>query len=284
MDWNQAWGLEIDLWQKASGKSCQEFWADKKSARIFAQKEIEHQKNRIDQTLASLDLKKSMQVLDIGSGPGSLAIPMARKVNSVTTVEPSSGMNQVMADLVAEENLTNIIPVAYSWEEVPIARLTPPYDLVVASLSLGMRDIRAAIEKMNQVCSGQVALFWHGGIPEWEDMPRALWPDLFNTPYHGGPKGDILFQVLYQMGIYPEIKVFSNYFCEIFSSLDEAVTFYGKRFQELGPQHGPVLRAYLEDHCKKTKEGLVHGFNHVIMKFSWSPRSIQGENPTGSSR
>ncbi len=162
--------------------------------------------------------------------------------------------------------------------------LTPPYDLVVASLSLGMSDLKGAIKKMNQVCTGQVAFFWHAGIPQWEDMPRALWPDIFARPYHGGPKSDIIFQVLYRMGIYPEVKIFPNDFCEIFESMDSAVSFYARRFQILSPEHRPIVEAYLKEHCKKDDRGLVHEFNHMIMKLSWRPNDFNQSGTQGDKR
>ncbi len=149
--------------------------------------------------------------------------------------------------------------------------LEAPYDLVIASMSLGMADIRGAIEKMNRVCTGDVVLFWHAGIPGWEDMPNALWPDLFGKPYHGGPKSDILFQVLYQMGIYPEVAVFSHHFHELFPSMDAAVDYYCKRFEQIQSPHLPLLESYLQEKCVKTADGLLHGFDHTAMKFSWHP-------------
>lgn len=269
IDWNKAWTEATELWNQSAGKPCQGFWADKKSAEVFAKKDIQQHKNRLEKTLSSLELTPDMRVLDVGAGPGNLAIPMAKKTAWITTVEPSPGMNAVLDDQIAENRITNITTIRATWEEVDVTRLTPHYDLVVASLSLGMSDLKGAIEKMNQVCTGQVALFWHAGIPEWEDMPRALWPDIFAKPYHGGPKSDIIFQLLYRMGIYPEVKVFSNDFCEIFDSMDSAVSFYAQRFQILSPEHRPIVEAYLKEHCKKDNRGLVHEFNHIIMKLSW---------------
>ncbi|SMC99531.1 Methyltransferase domain-containing protein [Desulfocicer vacuolatum DSM 3385] len=270
IDWNDAWKNEIDLWHEASGKSCKEYWDDKKSAAVYSKRHMEHHQARVEKTLKELPLTPESRVLDIGAGPGNLAIPMAEIVKSVTTVEPSFGMNDIMQERIKDENIINIKSVKKTWEEVdPQKDLCPPYDIVMASMSLGMRDIRAAIEKMNQVCKGSVVLFWHAGTPGWEDMPNQLWPKLFGKQYHGGPKSDILFQVLYQMGIYPEVKVFPNHFHEVFSSMETAMSFYIKRFEKIEPRHRPFLESYLKEKCLKTDQGLVHGFDHIAMKISW---------------
>ncbi len=273
VNWNDEWKHEMDLWQNSSGKSCKEFWADKKSAAVYSREHVEHHQKRIDKTLEGLVLTPRTRVLDIGAGPGNLAVPMAKRVQSVTTIEPSAGMNAVMKGCIERQKVKNIIPIEKTWEAVdPDLDLTPPYDLVIASMSLGMRDIREAIEKMNQVCRGEVTLFWHAGIPGWEDMPKTLWPQLFGTKYHGGPKSDLLFQVLYQMGIYPQIEVFPSHFHEVFVSMDAALTFYCKRFDQIQPVHHPMIQSYLEEKCVKTQEGFVHGFDHIAMKFSWKSK------------
>lgn len=276
IDWNRIWKTQMMCWRKTSGKSCSEFWADEKSARVYSDKYGKHHRERIEKTLQGLGLTPESRVLDIGAGPGNLALPMAALAGSVTTVEPSPGMNAVMASEMAQSRITNIVRIEKTWEKVDLKTdLEPPYDLVLASMSLGMPDIRAALEKMNGVCNGQVVLFWHAGIPGWEIMPRALWPDLFDTDYHGGPKSDVLFQVLYQMGIYPEIRVFSNHFTEVFRDMDTAVDFYYRRFDQLRPEHRPALVSFLNAHCSTSERGLVHGFDHQSMRFAWRPEKFR---------
>ncbi len=278
IDWNRVWEEQTLLWQDSAGKSCKEFWEDEGAARVYSKKASGPHSERITRTVAGLALTPDTRVLDIGAGPGNLALPMAQTARSVTTVEPSPGMNRVMSRGIAEQKADNIIQIKKTWEEADVARdLDPPYDLVLASMSLGMKDIRAAIEKMNQVCRGRVVLFWHAGIPGWEIMPKTLWPQLFNTEYYGGPKSDVLFQVLYQMGIYPEIQVSANQFFEVFPDMEEAKAFYFKRFTCLTPRHDTALENFLLKHCEKTDQGLVHGFSHDAMRFEWNVKETTNE-------
>ncbi len=48
--------------------------------------------------LAHLPLEPTMTVLDIGSGPGTLAIPIARRVQAVTAIDFSSAMLEVLRE------------------------------------------------------------------------------------------------------------------------------------------------------------------------------------------
>lgn len=261
IDWNKVWTNKMAHWRQASGKSCKECWADKKSATTYAAKHCAEHQDRVSRTLKELEIKSHSRVLDIGAGPGNLAIPIAKLVKFVTTVEPSKGMNSVMKTNMQEENVDNIITVEKTWEEVSLTSdLSPPYDLVIASMSLGMDDIEAAIIKMNQVCNGVITLFWHAGTPGWEAMPKEIWPKLFGKQYHGGPKSDVLFQVLYQMGIYPETSVSLNHFKETFPTLEAAEEYYCKRFNQITPEQRPVVKSYLKKHCSKTEDGYVHFF------------------------
>lgn len=278
INWNEVWITEMEHWHQSSGKSCKEYWADEKSAAVYSKKHCDEHQQRIDTTLEGLSLTSQFRVLDIGAGPGNIAIPMAKIAQSVTTVEPSKGMNAVMKAEIQQQSIDNIINIEKTWEDVtPPLDLTPPYDLVIASMSLGMSDIKAAIEKMNHVCNGLVALFWHAGTPGWEIMPKVLWPKLFGQQYHGGPKSDILFQILYQMGIYPEISTFTHHFHEIFPTIEAAQNFYCKRFNQIQPEQRPILESYLKQHCLQTEEGFVHVLKHTTMKFSWRTSEISHE-------
>ena len=51
-------------------------------------------------------LTAEMTVLDVGSGIGRWALPMARRVRRVTAVEPLQGMRQVLVERVAAQGIT----------------------------------------------------------------------------------------------------------------------------------------------------------------------------------
>ncbi|NYT10667.1 MAG: methyltransferase domain-containing protein [Methanosarcinales archaeon] len=57
--------------------------------------------SRIDQTIWETDISENTRVLDIGSGPGILVIPLAQKAAQVTAVEPVEGMCSVMKEKMA---------------------------------------------------------------------------------------------------------------------------------------------------------------------------------------
>ena len=63
------------------------------------------------------------------------------------------------------------------WEDVDIARdLKAPYDIVIASLSLTMYDIREALQKMDAAATDSVHLFWFADMAFYRIHKSAGFP------------------------------------------------------------------------------------------------------------
>lgn len=96
--------------------------------------------------IARLDLRGVRSVLDIGCGPGTLALPLAARVEQVTALDYSEGMLQQLQERAREAGLSNIRALHRAWED-DWSDL-PVHDLVVASRSTTVDDLDAALRKM----------------------------------------------------------------------------------------------------------------------------------------
>ncbi|TRZ66937.1 MAG: class I SAM-dependent methyltransferase [Methanothrix sp.] len=270
IDWNKVWKNNV-LKNRGPGSvaDCANIWNEKENAKHFLRMAQEGDE-RIRMTINGMKTTPESRVLDIGGGPGTLAVPLAKKVACVTVVEPSKGMMSVLQDNIAEHGIENISCVQKRWEDIdPGSDLVAPYDVVFASYSLGMLDIKEAIQKMVATSSKYVYLYWFAGESSWDAHYRAIWPQIHGSAYHPGPRCDVLYNVLYHMGIYPHVEAFPLHSVSKFSSLDEAVERLRSNYQITTENQDTVLRDYLRDVLKEEEEYLVLRGSSIRVRVWW---------------
>ena len=105
----------------------------------------------VKEVLDRIKVTANDDILDIGCGPGRLTIPFAKIAKSVTAVDTSKGMLEVLNRRAKEEKLGNISCVNKFWREVEAGKdIKKKYDIVVASNSvnlLGAKEIRDGNKK-----------------------------------------------------------------------------------------------------------------------------------------
>lgn len=183
----------------------------------------------VERQLASMAIPDGASVIDIGAGPGTLAVPLARRGCRVTAVEPSASMRRALRKSMDREGVAVTILEA-PWEHVDPAVLAHPFDVVIASYSLMMVDLRAALAKMHAVCRGRVHLFWSLTPAGGDAIEQALWPAIHGAEYPPEPMADCVWNVLYQMGIMATLEAEYTEVEHRFRDLEEAVAEFRDRF------------------------------------------------------
>ncbi|WP_319643604.1 class I SAM-dependent methyltransferase [Methanovulcanius yangii] len=230
-DWNTKWKRQWNRYRDASMEQTgAAYWDNEDAARDYYRKSLEHRNARVDPVLAGLPLAPTARVLDIGAGPGSITIPLARKVAHVTAVEPSGGMYTVLRENLATESVSNVDTLQKLWEDVDVsADLDGPYDIVFARNSLNVPDIKDAIGTMIAASSDYLAIYWFAGLTPWEMMSCALWPALHGREFASPPKCDIIYNLLYSMGIYPSVESVPFPHTYVFPTSEAAVEYFAPR-------------------------------------------------------
>ncbi|MDO9325600.1 MAG: class I SAM-dependent methyltransferase [Methanoregula sp.] len=270
-DWNEIW--KTRQIQHESSKHIDDpshNWNKRENAERYDSTSRSEYDERILTTINGLDITQESRVLDIGAGPGTLAIPLANLVKDITAVEPGEGMTAILSERMKKEGISNISIIGKRWEDIePSCDLPGQYDVVIASLSLTMEDIRLALRKMDEVSRGSVYLFWFVDMPFWERMYADLWEPLHGLPYHPGPKADCLFGVLYQMGIYANVEMLPLKKEYRFTTMGELTAFFRKRFNVTKPKQERILDGYLKPLIRKEGSEIVISGNSTFAKIWW---------------
>jgi 16S rRNA G527 N7-methylase RsmG len=253
----------------APSQDSTQIWKSREHAKKFWETSLED-RERIDWTIKGMDIRSDSRVLDIGAGPGTLAIPFAQKVAHVTAVEPAEGMISILREKMVEYNVENVSIVQKCWEDVDIeSDLQLPYDAVIASFSLSMLDIREAILKMQTASSKHIYIYWFAGEISWDARNRELWSRLHDKDFPISPRSDVLFCVLYQMGIYPDVTTFSLCHKLRFSSIEEALDYLRPQYQVTTDQQELILRDYLDKNLINGDSSLLLRNDSIRVRISW---------------
>ena len=215
-------------------------------------------------------------VLDIGCGPGVLAVPLSNKVKHVTVVEPSAAMLELLDRHCAEKDVRNITKYHSDWEHMDLEAL-PDFDYVIASYSLAMPAMKEAMIRMNRKARKRVYLYWFCGMASWEKIQADLLPVVYGREHPYRPKTDILYGILCQLGISADVThLEGTMFDYLYENTDAAVANLRKRLNVSDERFDDVFLRYLHESPLFRQEGEQWHFldqtNYVCI--SWKPKEL----------
>ena len=116
----------------------------------------------------ALHVQPHHTLIDVGSGPGRLALPLALRCRHLTAVEPSPAMAQAFLEEAGNHNIQNVSLVESTWEDAQ----TQPADLVLCSHVLyTARHIDRFIEKLTAHAQERVLVILFGTLPSIAHIP-----------------------------------------------------------------------------------------------------------------
>ncbi|MGW8194398.1 MAG: class I SAM-dependent methyltransferase [Desulforhopalus sp.] len=195
----------------------------------------------VSRFLAHLPLTPEMTVLDVGSGPGTLAMPIAKKVHKVTAIDFSQGMLDTLDELARAENITNISTIRCAWEDDWTEKGIVPHDIAVASRSMGVKDLEPAIRKIDSFATKYVFLSDRIGATPFEKGAFAA----LGRQFSAGPDYIYTLNILYTLGIHPNVTVLNLEQDVTYSSMEEAVQSYRWMFHDITADELTALENYI---------------------------------------
>ncbi len=263
IDWNSLWqeARRQKSWQKKKSSD----W-DRKAAG-FAERNCDSA--YVELFLRQMDIDSDFSILDIGSGPGTLALPLARKTRKVTAVDFSPAMLKELSRRADLEELTNIRTVEASWTDDWQQAGIEPHDVVVCSRALSVDNLQKALARLDGWARKRVYVTDRVGSGPFD-------PDLFallDRPFVAGPDYIFTINMLYRMGINPSVDYIELEQSRVFASHEQAMAACRWMFESLNGEEEDKLAAFVEQRLRPVADGMMQYSRRTPVKWaliSWA--------------
>lgn len=149
------------------------------------------------------------EALDIGAGPGTLALPFAKVVRKMTAIEPSPVIVKYLRKGAEEQRVDNIEVINRSWQEINDADITKRFDIVACShLLWQFEDLDKQLKRMEGASRGYCCVVHPAGGAD--PTVKALWPEVTGKKYAGEVDpdlDDLVFVMLREREILVDVRV-----------------------------------------------------------------------------
>lgn len=220
---------------------------------------------RVLATIADL-LDGCRSVLDVGAGFGALAVPLARRVERLTALEPSPAMAAALGRQVARAGLRNVTVVPAPWGAVPV----PAHDLVLcAHVGPLLRPDSAFVRDVGDVARRGVVLVHDAGGGDEKFFFPELYPALLGRPYVREHDDGALLRALRARGLDPRLAVIEYRSDQPFATLDEACEFWMTYMALEGADVRRFLRRFLARRLVVVTGGWLAPFRKRACVLAW---------------
>lgn len=202
-------------------------------------------------------------VLDIGCGNGAITIPLAKKARSVTALDISTRMLDILRENAATEKLSNIQTINKAIEDVEVPEIGS-HDVVVASRSLnGIPDIKTELDKINKIARKYVYItLWGAGNREFENEIA----ELLGRESHEHPDYTIVLNILREMGIHAHSEPLKSNTRNYYSNMEEALDRIQWRVGELSEEEKLIVEEHLSKVLTENPDG---SFSYSRTSSKW---------------
>lgn len=195
-DWNDVWkelrARRTIVQKSASG------W-DKRSS---TSKRVIRDDRYVQDFLGIMKPQPDWTVLDMGCGPGILALPLSRLVRRITAADFAQGVLDTLAEECKTRKISNITVKNLAWEDDWQAAGIDRHDVVIASRSLVPEDLREAIVKIEATARKKILIATIVGDGPFD---RRVF-EAVGRPLDAGPDYICNYNLLHQMGILANVN------------------------------------------------------------------------------
>lgn len=283
--WSERWDIAMSRTENFSAEIRSKDAVDRHEERNVASFDtgMGQSTERVAKALACIRSRGYMQpgmtALDIGSGTGTFTIPFAGEYASVTSLDISAPMQDMVRQRAEQAQLHNIEYLLGNWHTLSLANagMADRYDLVLSSINCRGIYNYETLNKMNRASRGGCCLMtWAGrsSVSHAKELQHLIlgrtlttaggnditFP--FNLIYHMGGEPDLSYATLgWEKRIEPEKAV-------------EGICFNYWRFAEITDAVRTAVRDYVYSHLES--DGCyVEKAEHLIGIMVWDAWRIK---------
>jgi len=237
IDWNRiCWEKRK---QKSSPSGATAYWD--KRAPAFARNSSKSDYSV--KFLRLLEVKPNWTLLDVGCAAGTLALPLAERVKSITAMDISGTMLALLRERCAKRGISTIQTVQGAWEDDWNALGIGEHDVALASRSMITEDFESALTKLDRAARKRVYLSTIvGDGPHDRRIFRALGRNL-----NPGPDYIYIYNLLYRMGIRSNVNFITYHERNSYESPGDAYAHLSLKLEVTTPEEADILRTYLNE-------------------------------------
>lgn len=192
-------------------------------------------------------------VMDVGGGAGRFALPLALRCKHVVVVEPADSMVEALNEGARDAGIHNVTVVQEHWENADVERA----DIVLSAHSVyGVVEAEPFIRKLEANARQKVIVFVLTEQPQSQLSP--FWKPLYGEERIDLPALRELMNVLWELEIYPSLRMFSPTPVQMFESKEAAFEQLRHRLHvDNDSEVERRLRSAISDLLEETPDGLM---------------------------
>lgn len=220
----------------------------------------------VQRVRATID--SSATVLDVGAGPGRIALPLAATAQAVTAVDPSPDMLEILRREARRRGLDNIDTVTGLWEETNV----PAADVAVCAYVLPIvEDAEVFLRKLDAAARRRVFVALAGVSSDL--TLDVFWRHFHRTRRQPAPTYLDALAVLRELGIDADVEVVEVPALSRYDDLAEAVSAFRDALllpddADVGAELETLLAQWLVRTADGLRPPLASGATAIL---SWQP-------------
>ena len=207
-------------------------------------------------------------LVDIGGGAGRLALPLSLSREAVTVVDSSKSMLLELQDSCEEAKIENVSSVFGLWED---AVIDIHEGALCSHVTYGIENIGKFLENVNQYASKRVVIIAFMKSPQAH--LESVWREVHEEERVHLPGVPELMDVLWQLGIAPELNIIEHLGPHIYGSEKDAISDLRRRlYVNQGTRKDEILTRVLKSDLKPTEQGmeLANSDGRISCLISWN--------------